>query len=393
MKIAYFDAPSGISGDMAVAALLDAGSRRGVDLGALERALEALDVGGYRLEAVRADVDGISALTFRVLVEEEQHAHRDWNTIRDLLDGAHRAGLSDGAHGKALAIFQALAEAEAKVHGVEVDRVTFHEVGAVDSIVDIVGAAWCLDALGVDACFTSPVPGGSGYVMTAHGRLPVPAPATVELLRGFEVVAGDGKGELVTPTGAAILAAMAKPLRPAFVLEQAGCGAGTRRLPDRPNVLRVFIGQADEVSDEEIVVLEADIDDMTAEALAHAAERVRGAGARDVSLAPVQMKKGRLGSRLTVLSDLGRLEELATVILRETSTLGVRYRSVRRSVLPRRTELVTTEYGPIAIKVAVRPGGEETFEPEFDDVARAASEHDRPFAEVRAAALAVLRNR
>ncbi len=407
MKIAYFDAPSGISGDMTVGALLDAG---GLSVESLATALECLEVGGYRLETERVSVtrasarpregsaahvshdghasgSGVSALAFRVLIDEAAQYHRDWATIRRMIEAAGARGLSAGTVERALAIFGVLAEAEAEVHEVPVDRVHFHEVGAVDSIVDIVGTAWCLDRLGIDRCFTSPVPSGSGYVMTSHGRLPVPAPATASLLRGFDVVAGDGVGELVTPTGAAILAGTAKPLRPAFRLDRIGTGAGTMRLDDRPNVLRVFIGDAEDATDENVVQLEADIDDMTPEALAYAAERLRVAGARDVSIAPLVMKKGRPGHRLTVLCDLAQLDALAGTVLTETTSIGVRYRALQRDVLARRTEVVTTEFGPIRVKVAVRPDGSETAEPEFEDLARAARESGKPLAELREAVL------
>jgi uncharacterized protein (TIGR00299 family) protein len=239
IKIAYFDAPSGIAGDMAVAALMDAG---GLVTAELFEDLRALPVTGYHLEAARVEVGGIAALHFNVIIDEPPRFHRDWATIRAMIEAAAGHGLSDGTVERALAIFTVLARAEAHVHGVELDTVHFHEVGAIDSIIDIVGTAWCLDRLGIDACFCSPVPSGSGYVNTEHGRLPVPAPATAELLRGFEVVAGDGNGELVTPTGAAILAAMAKPVRPGMRLQKLGAGAGTMRLDDRPNILRVMRG-------------------------------------------------------------------------------------------------------------------------------------------------------
>ncbi len=299
-------------------------------------------------------------------------------------------GLGMGTVERALDIFGVLAEAEAKVHGVEVERVHFHEVGAVDSIVDIIGTAWCLDQLGIDACFCGPLPSGSGCVETEHGRLPVPAPATIELLRGFEIVAGEGEGELITPTGAAILAAMAKPLRPGFLLQRIGCGAGTRRLKDRPNVLRVLIGEADAVDDSEIVSVESDVDDMTPEALALAAENLRQAGARDVSVTLVAMKKGRLGMRLQVLCDLGLLDSLAERMLSETSTIGLRYRRMGRVVLPRRLQPVETEFGSVAVKIVVRPDGSESAEPEFDDVAAACRRSGASFHEVRAAALSAL---
>jgi hypothetical protein len=377
---------------MTVGALLDAGRNRGLSVERLSEALELLGVGGYRLEEGPTEVGQIRANSFKVLIDEPRHAHRDWKTIRSLIKEAGDRGLSAGTVQRAIAVFEVLAAAEAKVHGVSVDKVHFHEVGAIDSIVDIVGAAWCLDTLGIEACFVGPLPSGSGYVMTEHGRLPVPAPATALLMEGFDIIAGDGEGELVTPTGMAILAALAKPVRPGFTLDAIGVGAGTKRFEDRPNVLRVMIGDCDGVDDTQIVEMVADIDDMTPEALAHAAERLRADGARDVSVEPVHMKKGRSGMRLTVLCDVACLSALATRVLSESSSIGVRYRMLNRVVLPRRVEQVATEFGPITVKIVTRPDGSETAEPEFDDVARIALERDLPFEQVRAAALAALNN-
>ena len=387
MRIAYFEpASGGISGDMAVAALLDAGTGSGLTTGGLEAALSLLGLKGFSLEAAKVKRCGLEALSFRVTVDEGGQSERDWAAIRRLLEDAAGRGLGARTVGRALAVFEALAHAEATVHGVEPEKIHFHEVGAVDSVVDIVAACWCLDELGVEACFTGPIPLGSGSTGSRHGRLPVPAPATVELLKGFEVVAGEGKGELVTPTGAALLAALARPLRPSFVLTSSGSGAGSADFDDRANLLRVLIGEADAESDEEVVVIEADIDDMTAEALAFTAERLRGAGARDVSLMPLQMKKGRPGTRLTVLCGLGSMEDLTRLALAESSTLGLRFRCMARVVLDRRIEMVETAYGTVALKVARRPGGKETAEPEFEDVARAAIKHGVGLEKVRRAA-------
>ncbi len=373
---------------MTVAALLDAGADRGVDIDGLRDALAALPVEGYKIGTERVEVMGVRALHFRVDVTQAVQPQRRWAEVEALLGEGHRRGLAAGVYQRAMAIFEALARAEAEVHRVALAEVHFHEVGAVDSIVDIVATAWALEALGVNRCFVSALPSGSGYVKTSHGRLPVPTPATARLLRGFDVAAGDGYGELVTPTGAAIVAAMARPFRPLFTLESMGVGAGTMRLADRPNVLRIFLGEAEESSDENLVLLETDLDDMTPAALARACERLRESGARDVSVLPLQMKKNRLGMRLCVLADLGVVETLALAILLHTSSLGVRFRAVRRQVLPRRSEIVDTDYGAISIKVAVRPDGSETAEPEFEEVARAASASGRPLADVRAAALA-----
>jgi len=393
MRIAYFDAGSGISGDMTIGALLDAGGPR-IDVAALSQALSALKVDGYRLLYERVRVGALDAASFDVAVHPHHHGHshhhRDWGTIRTLIEEAAERGLAAGVVERAISIFGELASAEAAVHGVPVETVHFHEVGAVDAIVDIVGTAWCVEELGIEKCFVGPLPGGKpGYVTCEHGRLPVPAPATVRLLEGFPVVVGDGEGELVTPTGAAIVRALAKPLRPLMTIERIGMGAGKRRWTDRPNVLRVFLGECEDGTDQQVIVLECDIDDMTPAALAFAAERLRAAGAIDVTLLPLQMKKGRTGFRVTVLSAVERIDDLARTLLAETTSIGVRYRAMGRWVLPRRIEPVATEFGTIAVKIVVRPSGEESAEPEFEDVARAALARGVSFATVRDAALAV----
>lgn len=406
MKIAYFDAGSGISGDMSVGALLDAGRGRGLSVERLSAALETLQVAGYRLVNEPVEVDGIRASSFDVLIskgKDVHHPHRDWATIRGLIEAAAGRGLPEGAAERSLRIFSVLADAEARVHGVEPERVHFHEVGAVDSIVDIVGIGWCLDQLAIEQCFVGPLPSGSGFVDCEHGRLPVPTPATALLLEGLEVVAGDGEGELVTPTGAAFLNALARPLRPAMHLESSGAGAGTKRFSDRPNILRVFLGEAStgdaavaegaDVADvaapgTQVVIIEADVDDMAPNALAHACDELLRLGARDVSTAASHMKKGRVGVRLTVIADLDRLDLLAGEVLRQTSTIGLRYRVADRIVLPRRIELVETRYGTIAVKVVRRPDGSESAQPESADVIRAARGADVAFTEVNDAALA-----
>lgn len=393
VKVAYFDAGSGISGDMTVAALLDAGAGGSRTMERLSHALSALPIGGYRLSCASVEVGPMRASKFDVVVEEPPRFHRDWANIRSLIEEAGRAGMDDGVVGRALSIFEVLAAAEAKVHGVAPERVHFHEVGAIDSIVDIVAASWCLHELEIEACFVGPLPLGSGYVDSQHGRLPLPAPATVELLRGFDVVAGDGEGELVTPTGAAIVHALAKPVHPLMHVETIGMGAGSRRLDDRPNVLRVLIGDADSDGDREVIVIETDIDDMTPAALAFVAESLRNEGARDVSITPTVMKKGRAGMRLNVLCDVERLDSLALRVLTETSAIGLRYRSMARLVLPRRIEPVETEYGSIRLKIVARPDGGESAEPEFEDVARAALAAGVALPIVRDAALAAWRRR
>ncbi|RMF25660.1 MAG: nickel pincer cofactor biosynthesis protein LarC [Deltaproteobacteria bacterium] len=388
MKIAYFDTPAGISGDMTVAALLDAGRDRGIDVAALGHDLALLDVEGFHVSCEPARVAGIEALSFHVVVDAAAPAPpRNWRAIRSLIEDAGRRGLEAGVVERALRVFAVLAEAEGRIHGIDPEEVHFHEVGAIDSIVDVVATSWCLERLGIEKCFVGPLPLGTGTVATAHGRLPVPAPATAELLSGFDVVPAEGEGETVTPTGAAILKALALPARPAFSLETTGTGAGTRWMPDRPNLLRVFIGELEEETDRRVFLVEADIDDMTPEALSFGCDRIREAGALDVTVMPVQMKKSRLGMRLTALCAPDTLDRVSHAVLMHTSSIGVRYRLVGRVALPRRIELVATKFGDVAFKVVSRPDGTETAEPEYDDVARAALDHGVSFAEARAAAL------
>ena len=389
MKIAYFDASSGISGDMTVAALLDAGAGYGCDIDALGEALRTLSIEGYELHSRSTDVGTVAARSFEVSIVggPGEHHHRTWRTIRTMIEEAVGCGLSAAVAERSIRVFQVLAEAEGKVHGSPPDDVHFHEVGAVDSIVDIVGVCWCLDRIGVEACFVGPLPSGSGFVESAHGRLPVPAPATQLLLRGFEVLVGDGEGELVTPTGAALLQALAKPLSPLMRQQAVGMGAGTKRWSDRPNVLRVLIGEVDATDDEAVVSIECDIDDMTPAALAFATEALRQTGAIDVTVQPVAMKKNRLGQHLTVLARLEDCHHLADAVLSNTTTIGVRYAVFNRRVLPRRLETVSTRFGDIQIKVVARPDGSESGEPEFSFVALAAERHQAAFADVHAAAL------
>jgi len=424
MAIAYLDAFSGISGDMTVGAFLDLG----MPLATLEAGLDALGVRGWRLDVARRVRSGIAATKFSVdlggpdaggfvpAVAPRGHGalrnpegthgpHRPYREIRALLE---RAALSPRASDRAQRVFRALAVAEGKIHGLPPDEVTFHEVGALDAIVDVVGTALCLEHFGVDEILVSPLPLGSGFVRTQHGVMPVPAPATLELLTGFPVRPDDGASELVTPTGAAIVAALARPGTPGEIVPHAvGYGAGTRELTDRPNLLRVVLGERPAAAAapaaaagagpglrrETMVVLEADVDDMNPEFLPAAVDALFAAGARDVTLAPVQMKKGRPGTLLRVIAEPTERDRLAGVMLRETSTIGVRSHAVERLVLPREQRTVETPYGAIRVKVVTLPDGSRRAAPEYEDCLRAARAHDTPISEVHGAALLAARGR
>ncbi len=385
MRVLYFDAFAGVSGDMTVGALLDLG----LDLEHLRAELAGLPVHGYTLRAEPRLVHGIRAMKFDVDLAhahghgshapaghgQGHHAHRAWAEIRAMLEGS---GLAPAVKERALAIFARLAEAEGAVHGVAAEAVTFHEVGAVDSIVDIVGTAIGLVALGVERVHVSPLPLGSGLVHAQHGVIPVPGPATAALLRGFATRIGDGAGELVTPTGAAIVAALADPDAPVppLRIEAVGYGAGTRTLPDRPNLLRLLLGRAAaQPAADELVELAATIDDANPELYAHALEAVCAAGARDAWLVPAQMKKQRPGVVLHALADAAAREAVAGAILRETTAIGVRCHAVQRTVLPREVISVETPWGAVRVKIATAPDGTRNLAPEYEDCRRAASAH------------------
>jgi uncharacterized protein (TIGR00299 family) protein len=390
MRILYFDAFSGVSGDMTVGALIGLGA----PLGCIEAELATLALGGYRLRAEERVVRSIAAWKFDVEVEHEHggHMHRSFADIRRMLGAG---GLRPEVQERALAIFTRLAEAEGRVHGVPTDDVTFHEVGAVDSIVDIVATSIGLVELGVESVHVSALPLGSGMVVSSHGPIPVPGPATVDLLKGFAVRLGDGNGELVTPTGAAIVSALAVPAEPlpALRVERVGYGAGTRTLADRPNVLRLVLGSAAvPAASDEMVLVETNIDDSNPEIYAHVMELLFEAGARDVWLAPIQMKKNRPAVRLSAIGEPASRALLAGIILRETSAIGVRFSRLERVLLQRETITVETEYGPVAVKRSEAPDGTLNLAPEYESCRRVARERGVPLKLVYAAALAAARN-
>ena len=374
MKTLYLDCQAGISGDMTVAALLDLG----VPLEHLQSELGklALPDGSYALSATRTERHHITALKFDVDVHD-LHTHRHYAGIDTMIA---ESGLKEGVKERARLIFRCLAEAEAKVHGVPVAEVHFHEVGAVDSIVDIVGAAICLDFLCVEKIFASSLPLGSGFVETAHGRLPIPAPATAELLRGLPVHGECGPGERVTPTGAAVIAALADgfSLPPAMRIEKIGSGAGGKDFPDLPNILRAFIGTVDSVSKiSQLTVMEANIDDSSPEILGYAMERLLAEGALDAWFTPIHMKKGRPAIMLSLLCSPAETEKFSHIILEETSSIGIRHYPVSRLALERRIEERDTKLGRVRFKVT--DYGEK---PEYEDCRRIAQETGLPLREV-----------
>jgi uncharacterized protein (TIGR00299 family) protein len=349
----------------------------------------ALRIGGFDLELKRARGGAIGGTKFDVIVADAQPDRR-YRAIDDLLAVST---LNAGTKTLARAIFRRLAEAESEVHRIPIDQVAFHEVGAVDAIVDIVGAAACFDYLGATVV-ASPLPMGRGSVRCQHGILPLPAPATVACLRGVPTVDAGIEAELVTPTGAAIVATVAREFVawPAFAPERIGWGFGTRGLPDRLNALRAVLGtampKAEPVSTATHVVLEANVDDMSGELAAHALQTLLESGALDAWATPIVMKKGRPALVISVIADRGAEQRLAEVLLRETHSIGVRHTPVSRTERPRRMQDVTTEYGVIPVKISEGPFGPARVKPEFDACAAAARAAGVPVGIVIAAALA-----
>jgi len=425
MRIAYLDCFSGISGDMFLAALVDAG----VPFELMQQTVASLDVGAT-LEISRVTRNGISATKVDVLVDGQKDLPREefWaethgqsgetagqhhehhhdaksrhsygRHLREIVKIIGAAPISDRAKHTACAIFTALGEAEARVHNVDVEAVHFHEVGAADAIVDIVGAAVGSEALQVQRFVASPLNVGGGEVRCAHGVMPVPAPATLELLKGIPVYSGEVQKELVTPTGAAIVRVLVTGFSslPAMAAEQVGYGAGSRDFAGHANVLRLVVGETVETRDasartpgtgmeEEVTVLEANLDDLSPQVIGYMTERLMAEGARDVFTTPVQMKKGRPGSLVTVLCARADEEKLRDILFAESSTLGVRTRRESRHVLARRHEMVTTPWGDVRIKIGSTGGAESQAAPEYEDCRGIAAGHHVPLKTVMQEAL------
>jgi pyridinium-3,5-bisthiocarboxylic acid mononucleotide nickel chelatase len=394
MKLAYFDCFSGISGDMALGALVDAGC----PVEHLRGELRGLRVPGWELTAEKVWKNGMAA-TYVKVTTEDQSKHRSLSAILEILE---KSELAARVRERASAIFRRLGEAEARVHDVPLEKIHFHEVGAVDAIVDIVGACIGFEGLGIEKFACSALNVGGGTVKMAHGVLPVPAPATANLLQGRPTYSNGVQKELVTPTGAAIVAALCEAWgpQPAMTVGAIGYGAGTADLEEQPNVVRIMIGEAvgkgeergaqagvPVLLDEEIAVIEANLDDMNPQIYGYFLEKALGAGALDVYTTPVQMKKNRPGTLLTVLCKPGDTQGLMDLIFAETTTFGVRTYRAQRRVLPREWVSVGTEFGEVRIKVSRVNGRILHVAPEFEDCKRAAEEKGVPLQRVIASAL------
>ncbi|RKD22937.1 TIGR00299 family protein [Ammoniphilus oxalaticus] len=426
MKTLYLDCFAGIAGDMTLAALLDLGA----DLDYITEYLRRLPIDPFKMETQSVVKQGISAKYLQLQIEggagEADHGHHHHNHSHEHHDHSHGHGHShhhDDHHDhdhhehrhaaeilamieqselparvkqRSLAIFQVIAEAEGKIHGMDPSEVHFHEVGAMDSIIDTIGVCLALESLGIDHIIASPVATGKGYAQMAHGLYPIPAPATLELLKGIPLADLEVQGELTTPTGAGILKALVQQFKsnPTGIVERIGYGAGTKDFA-HPNVLRAMLldGEADKAGpdQEQVFILEAQVDDMTGEALGYAMEALFSAGALDVYYTPIFMKKNRPGILITVIAHAEAVDACEQTLLVETTTLGVRHSTWKRVALQRQFIEVQTVYGAITVKQALRGDQLLNQAPEYEDVAQAAKRYDVPFLEVYQTALKQLK--
>ncbi|MBN1105338.1 MAG: nickel pincer cofactor biosynthesis protein LarC [Deltaproteobacteria bacterium] len=378
MKIAYLDCFSGISGDMLLGALLDAG----LPFEDLRKALHSLPLDGYRLDVRREERNHLSGTRFTVEVDKALQVGRGLEDIRKIILAG---GFSPEVKDRSIRIFESIAREEARIHNCPVEEIHFHEVGAVDSIVDIVGSVFGMEFMGVRQLHASALPLGAGFVETAHGRIPVPAPATVALLKGIPVYGSGLNQEMVTPTGAALLRDLADSFGdlPPMVVEAVGYGVGSRNLADRPNLLRLLLGRAPSQEHlETVVVLEANLDDTTPEWLGFMMERLLQAGALDVSFSPVQMKKNRPGTAVQVLGRPEHKDRIMEILFSESTTLGVRFRFSERKVLERSSEEIDSPWGRLRVKRVRGSDGSSMVLPEYEACRGIAQTHRVPLREV-----------
>ena len=380
MRILYYDCFAGISGDMNLGALIDLG----VDPDYLKTELEKLNIEGFHLEIQKDIRKGVSGTKATVIIENpDNEKHRHLRHVEELVN---QSSLSDKVKADSLKIFDLIAVAEAKVHNISKERVHFHEVGALDSIADIVGAAICLDYLKVDKIMSAPIQLGGGMVKCAHGLMPVPAPATTEIVQNVPVKTGLVQHEATTPTGAAILVAMVDEFTEQvnFKIDKVAYGIGQRDVSDVPNMLRVYLSEtADQPNQEDAVMLECNIDDMNPEWYDHLFDKLFEAGASDVFLTPIVMKKSRPAQILSVLCPAKILPEIKAIIFRNSTSIGLREYAVKKTILDRQVKEIETELGKVRIKTSYFQGKEIRFKPEFDDVKKLAAEHGISLNEVK----------
>ena len=398
MKVLYFDCFAGAAGDMILGALLDAG----LPFEELKRALGSLAVEGWDVSVDRVIKTGVAATKFRVHEHAHQgsgigdqgsghHHHHDHghHSLAEIRAAISRSSLSEAGKARAIEMFQRLGEAEAAIHCIPIDQIHLHEVGALDSIIDIVGAVFAIEWFKADRIVVSPINVGSGMVRTEHGVFPVPAPATVSLLKNAPVYSSGIQSELLTPTGALILTEFASAFGPIppMTIEKVGYGAGDRELKETPNVVRVLIGESSDVRTlMKVVVLECEIDDMNPQIFGVLMEKLYAAGALEVFYSAVQMKKNRPGTLMTIVAAPDRRDAMTDIVFRESTTIGIRHQELSRECLGREMVTVTTPLGPVRFKVARRDGRVLNAQPEFEDLAKLSAEHGIPVKDVQALA-------
>jgi hypothetical protein len=378
MKIAYFDAFSGISGDMTIAAFLNAG----LDENEFLTELSKLKLSGFEIEIKKVIRNGITATKFEVIVKEKQKEHRHLSDIFEIIDASD---LSEFVKQTSKKIFTNIAQAEAKIHNTTVEEVHFHEVGAIDSIIDIVGTTICIEKFKIEKIFASKIPLGSGsFTQTQHGKMPIPSPATLELLKNFPVTLTDIPFELTTPTGASIIATLAEYglEKETIKINSVGYGAGNFDIPNQPDLLRIIIGEIPQkFNEEKLLLVETNIDDMNPEIYPYVIEKLLHSGANDAYLVPVIMKKGRPGILLSTLVNETKLDDILKVIFTQTTTLGVRIFEIRRKKLKREQKEIDTPFGKVKFKIAIIENSERLV-PEFEECKRIAEEKNIPLIQV-----------
>ncbi len=376
-RVAYFDCFSGISGDMILGALVDLG----VDIKDIRKALKAINLKGYKLQAKKVLRNGLTATQVSVVIDRPSHLHRKYSTIRKLIE---QSTLPLPVQKNSIEIFRRIAKVEARIHNTTIEKIHFHEVGGVDSIIDIVGGVWAIESLKLDQIFSSPLNTGEGFVDCAHGRLPVPAPATLKLLKGIPAFSNGVKKELTTPTGAAIIGFYADKFQsmPTMTITSDGYGAGGHVIPSIPNLLRVVLGEMTVKDSVSLSLIETNIDDMNPEIFDAVMESLFKAGALDVYFSSIMMKKNRPATKISVLSEGSKRETLAKILLTETSSFGVRFHEVSRMTLDREVQKIKTDYGLIKIKLGRWDGKTVQATPEFEDCKKAARAKKLPVKKV-----------
>ena len=406
MRVLYFDCFAGAAGDMILGALLDAG----LPLEELKRALGSLAVEGWDVSAERVIKTGITATRFRVHEHAHQgsgigdqgsghhhshHPHHGHHSLEEIFAAINRSALSETGKGRAIHMFNRLGEAEAAIHGIPIDKIHLHEVGALDSIIDIVGAVFAIEWFKADRIVCSPINVGSGMVRTEHGVFPVPAPATVSLLKNAPVYSSGIQSELLTPTGALVLTEFASAFGPIppMTIEKVGYGAGDRELKETPNVVRVLVGEADATKTQDpgsktmkVAVLECEIDDMNPQIFGALMEKLYAAGALEVFYSAVQMKKSRPGTLMTIVAKPEQRDAMTDIVFKESTTIGIRHQELSRECLDREMVTVSTALGPVRFKVARRDGRVVNAQPEFEDLAKLSAERGIPIKDVQALA-------